>query len=62
MKLKEYLKGKSRKEFAATLNVSEGHINNLCSGTRVPSRILAQAIEKASKGKVTVLELLFPES
>ena len=63
MKLNVYLKGKSRKEFAEKVGTTENYINNLCSNSRyIPSRKLAEIIERATLGQVPRLELLYPEN
>jgi len=62
MKLKDYLRGRSRKEFAEKIGTTENYINNLCSNSRYfPGRKLARAIEEESNGKVTIRELLYPD-
>lgn len=61
MKLKEYLKGKDRAEFAKDVETTENYINLLACNSRRPSPELALKIEQATGGAVTRLELLYPE-
>jgi DNA-binding transcriptional regulator YdaS (Cro superfamily) len=60
-KLNIYLKGKSREEFAAKIGTTFNYVNLLAAGARRPSPELALKIEKATGGKVTRDEVLFPE-
>ncbi len=61
MKLKDYLKGKSREEFAAKVKTTKNYINLLACNSRRPSAELALKIEKATDGEVTCMELLYPK-
>jgi len=60
MDLREYLFRKRLKvtEFSKNLGASRIHISEIVNGRRVPSRLLAKAIEKETGGEVTVKELL----
>lgn len=60
MKLNQYLKRKNREVFADLIGTTKNYVNLLACGSRRPSPELALKIEKATKGEVTVLELLFP--
>lgn len=62
MTLKQYLKlkKKDRQWFAEKIGTTKNYVNNLACGAR-PSPELALKIEKATAGKVTRDELLFPE-
>lgn len=62
MKLKEYLKGKSRKKFAVLVGTTKSYIDLLCCGQRRPSPELALKIDQATKGQVTRMELLYPDN
>lgn len=57
MKLKEYLKGKNRKEFASLVKAGVGHINNICCDAVEPGRKLGFRIIEATKGDVTMDDL-----
>jgi len=48
-------------EFARKIGISRQFLVYLLNGSRHPSPKLAKRIEEATGGKVTVLELLFPE-
>ncbi len=58
MKLKDYLKNRDRKEFAARIGVSYGYLRLLVSGHKVPSSRLAVAIRDSTNGEVSIDELL----
>ena len=60
MKLKTYLKGKNRREFAKQIGTTKGYVDLLCCGARRPSPELAKKIMIYTGGKVTLEELLFP--
>lgn len=64
MKLKDYLKQEKIKtdDFAVLVGCSQPHISLICSNERRPSADLALKIEQETKGKVTVIELLYPGS
>ena len=64
MKLKDYLKEKDITEdfFAASIGVSQVHVNYITRGKRNPSIELSRIIEKATDGKVTVYDLFNPEA
>ena len=62
MTLNKYLKRKDREFFAGLIGTTKNYVNLLACGSRRPSPELALKIEKATKGEVTVLELLFPNS
>ena len=61
MTLREYFKNKDRETFAQKIGTTKNYLNLLICGSRFPSRKLALKIEKESEGKVTILELLYPE-
>ena len=60
MKLKNYLKHKSRYEFAVLIGTTKPYVDRLLYSAR-PSPALAYRIEQATDGQVTRDELLFPE-
>jgi DNA-binding transcriptional regulator YdaS (Cro superfamily) len=60
MTLKEFLKGKNRKEFAQALEMSPGYLAQIATRDRYPGRELAARISAATKGAVTIEELLYP--
>jgi DNA-binding transcriptional regulator YdaS (Cro superfamily) len=60
MKLKEYLKTSSNEELAEKIGSTANYVHLLKYNQRRPSPELALKIEKATGGKVTVLELLYP--
>lgn len=64
MNFREYLFKKriTQVEFAKKLEVSRGHLSQILNGTKHPSRKLAKKIEEHTEGKVTAVELLFPEN
>jgi len=43
------------------LEISRGHLSQILYGAKHPSRKLAKKIEEEAEGKVTAIELLFPE-
>jgi len=51
----------TKKNFAETLKVSRGHLQEIVSGKRKPSVKLAKKIEELTEGNVTKEEMLFPE-
>ena len=63
MKLKNYLKYKNLtiSRFAFEAKLKQPHLSLIINGSRRPSPELALKIEEATKGEVTVLELLFPK-
>lgn len=63
MNLREYLfrKRLTQVDFAKKLEISRGHLSQIMKQTKHPSRKLAKAIEDLTEGKVTAIELLFPE-
>jgi DNA-binding transcriptional regulator YdaS (Cro superfamily) len=59
----EYLKrhGKARADqLAKEAGVNAGYFNQVCNGHRHPSRKRAEILVKASKGRLTLMDLLFP--
>ncbi len=60
-KLKEFLKGKSREDFAKEIGTTKNYVNLLVTDQRRPSPGLALRIQEATGGQVTVWELLFPD-
>lgn len=62
MRLKDYLKGKDRDEFAKLIGTTKNYVNLLVCGSRRPSPELAAKIEQATNGAVKRLELLYPET
>lgn len=63
MELKEYLelKGITHAEFGKQIDCSQGFVSLLAAKKRKPSAKLALAIEQVTKGKVSRLEVLYPE-
>jgi transcriptional regulator with XRE-family HTH domain len=61
---REYLFKKriTQVDFAKKLEISRGHLSQILYGTKHPSRKLAKKIEEETEGKVTAIELLFPEN
>ncbi len=55
MKLLNYIKmaNVNRKQFARTLNISQGYLSKLINGQKVPSMRLAERIEEATDDAVT---------
>ena len=64
MNFREYLFKKriTQVDFAKRLGISRGHLGQILHRTKHPSRKLAKKIEEETEGKVTALELLFPEN
>lgn len=61
MKLAEWLtaQGKSQREFAVEIGISEGYLSQICLGrVRGPSLGLAVEIERKTDGAVTAAEML----
>ena len=63
MKLNEYLKKYKIKtiDFARQIECQQSYVSLLTKGKRRPSPELALRIQEATEGKVTILELLFPD-
>jgi len=63
MRLEKYLflQNLSVREFASSVGVTHAHIINIIKGRRSPSLILAKQIEEATKGAVTIYELIDPK-
>ena len=63
MELKEYLKESKIKigDFAEMINVHRNHLSGIINKRFVPGIALARHIEKLTKGKVTVDELIRKE-
>ena len=63
MELKEYIKESkiNMTEFGDLVGCNQSYISLLCQKKRRPSPGLALEIEKATDGKVTVMELLYPD-
>jgi DNA-binding transcriptional regulator YdaS (Cro superfamily) len=63
MKLKTWLKktGTPQCELADKAGISEAYITLLKNGERVASPRVAKAIERATKGQVNRLDLLYPD-
>jgi len=61
MQLREYLKGKDRKEFACKIGTTKNYVNLLACMDRRPGPNLAARIEQATDGQVSRMELLYPE-
>jgi DNA-binding transcriptional regulator YdaS (Cro superfamily) len=57
MKLKEYLKGRTQRHFAAKVGISEVHLHRILKGTRRPSRRLVNRIIQETDGEVGHKEL-----
>jgi len=51
-KLREYLEGRTARELARAVGVSEAHMSDLRSGKRTPSLSLARRIKQATAGAV----------
>ena len=51
----------NKTEFAKQIGISRTHLTLISSGKRKPSPTLAKKIIEATKGLVTLSELLFPE-
>jgi DNA-binding transcriptional regulator YdaS (Cro superfamily) len=64
MELKNYLKQNGIKtlEFAEAIGCQQSHVSLIANRKRKPSPNLALAIEQATKGQVTRMELLYPDS
>jgi DNA-binding transcriptional regulator YdaS (Cro superfamily) len=62
MELLEYIKsGKMlSKDIAATAGVSKGYISLVSRKVRTPSPPVALRISRATRGEVSVMELLYP--
>jgi transcriptional regulator with XRE-family HTH domain len=58
MSLREYLKGKDRKQFASELGMSPGYLAQLAARIRLPSGKLALKIAKATNYQVSVEDLI----
>jgi len=63
MKLNEWLEANNnnRAQFCRDLGISRAHLYRILNGENSPGPKLAEKIEKATDGQVTVMELLFPE-
>lgn len=63
MDLKTYFStfGKSRADFAKEIGSTLNYINNLCQRPNQVGKKTALRISQATNGKVSVMELLFPE-
>lgn len=64
MKLSEYLKttNLTQEKFAHLVGVTRPFITNILNGKKSPSVQLAGRIEKVTKGKVTLRDLLNPNA
>jgi len=64
LNLREYLFRKriTQIDFARRLGISRGHLGQILHGSKHPSRKLAKKIEEETEGKVTAIELIFPET
>jgi len=60
MDLKEYLKGRSREEFAKQIGTTKNYLNLLVCRSRRPSPELAFKIEQITGGVVDRMALLYP--
>jgi predicted transcriptional regulator len=60
MDLKEYLESRniSQQDFAKMLDISQTAVSNYVIYKRLPSTEIARAIEVATKGKVTVDDMI----
>lgn len=58
MKLEKYLENTSMSEatFAELIGVKQATVNRYINGKRFPSPVMIQRIERASKGKVKVMD------
>lgn len=63
MELKQYLKNENIKvtDFAKKMGCVQSYISLICNKDRRPSPEFAKKIERGTNGKVTVMELLFPD-
>jgi transcriptional regulator with XRE-family HTH domain len=64
MKLKEWIEKSqlTQREFALALGLAQrNYINRIINQRKIPSRSLADQIEKITHGEVSALELLYPE-
>ncbi len=63
MNFREYLFQKRiiQVDFAKKLGISRGHFSQILYGAKHPSRKRTKKIEDETEGKVTAIELLFPE-
>jgi DNA-binding transcriptional regulator YdaS (Cro superfamily) len=63
MNLREWMFRNKKKvtELAQELDTSRPNLNMIVLGKKTPSAKLAKKIEEATKGEVTLRELLFPE-
>jgi len=62
MNIKKYRKKNNMtlEQFAEIIGISAAHLCFIENGKRMPSPKIALKISQAAKGKVKVLELLFP--
>ena len=63
MNLNEYLSENNltREDASKIFGVTAAQISHICTGFRKPSPKLAKKIQTVTLGKVTILELLYPE-
>ena len=61
MKLKDYIKGRDREEFAKKIGTTKNYLNLLICQSRRPSPELALKIERASNNMVTRMDMLYPD-
>ena len=63
MNLQKYIEAKKIKQidFAELIGISAAFVNQMCKGTRRPSANIALKIQEATNGKVSVMELLYPD-
>ena len=58
MKLKDYLKGKSRQDFADKIKSDVCYVNNLCQRPELAGKKMIQKIIEATGGKVTFKDFI----
>jgi DNA-binding transcriptional regulator YdaS (Cro superfamily) len=51
----------NNKELSRILGIDESHVSYINNGHRRPSPELARKIEQVTMGRVTLVELLFPD-
>ena len=61
--LKKYLQDKKESEyaFAKRAEIPQPTVWRIASGQNTPTPLIAEKIEKATNGKVTRMQLLYPE-
>lgn len=57
MQLRDYLKGKDRKQFAKQLETSVHYLNNLCQRPHQAGKKIALRIQRQTGNKVTLRDM-----